>query len=222
MLGREHALSGMAAGAAAGELALHLPPGGVAGLAGLTGAFATLPDLDQCESSAARSLGLLSEGFAWVVEHISGGHRHATHSLIGIAAFGAWAWAGHHWEHALAGEAALALLLALALAAGLRAVRLSGHLADLAAAAAAVASVAGGRDLQHVTAACVLGCAVHIAGDMLTVRGCPLAWPLTMRHAGLPRPLSFVTGTWRETWVVAPVLVAAIVLLSWRLMAAGS
>jgi membrane-bound metal-dependent hydrolase YbcI (DUF457 family) len=217
MLGREHALSGVAAGAAAGELILHLPPGGVAALAGLTGAFATLPDLDQCESSAARCLGLLSEAFAWAVEHLSGGHRHATHSVLGVAAFSAWAWAGYHWRHDLPGRGALGLLLALAIAAGLRALRLGGHPGDLAAVGAASAIAAGGADLQQVTLACALGCAVHIAGDMLTVRGCPLAWPLTMRHFGLPRPLSFTTGTWRETWVVLPGLIVMLGWLGWHL-----
>ena len=30
-----------------------------------------------------------------------------------------------------------------------------------------------------------------IAGTMLTVEGCPLAWPLSPQHFGLPRPLSW-------------------------------
>ncbi len=200
----------------------HLPPGGVAVLAGLTGAFATLPDLDQCESSAARCLGFLSEGFAWVVEHISGGHRRATHSAAGIAAFTAWAWAGYAWRGGLIGRGALTLLLALALAAGLRAVRLRGHVAELAATGAAITVAAGGWDLRQITIACCLGCFVHLAGDMLTVRGCPLTWPLSERHFGLPEPLSFATGTWRETWVVLPALVVALVWLGWHLAAVGS
>jgi membrane-bound metal-dependent hydrolase YbcI (DUF457 family) len=222
MRGREHALSGVALGAAAGELVLHLPPGGVGILAGLTGAMATLPDLDQCESSAARCLGFLSAGFAWVVEHISGGHRHATHSLLGIAVFTSWAWAGYYWHHDSAGKVALGLLIALALAAGVRALDLGGHLADTAALGGGAAIAWAGWGMRQVVAATALGCAVHIAGDMLTTRGCPLAWPLTRWHVGLPRPLSFGTGSWRETWVVLPVLVLAIVWLGWRLAVVGS
>ena len=45
-LGHTHALSGAVTGAAAGEFVLHLPPLQLAALAGLTAAFATLPDLD--------------------------------------------------------------------------------------------------------------------------------------------------------------------------------
>ena len=33
--------------------------------------------------------------------------------------------------------------------------------------------------------------AAGIAGTMLTVEGCPLTWPLSPRHFGLPRPLSW-------------------------------
>jgi hypothetical protein len=51
---------------------------------------------------------------------------------------------------------------------------------------------------------------------MLTTEGVPLAWPLTDRHFGLPRPLSFTTGTWREHWVVAPALLLALGLLAWH------
>jgi hypothetical protein len=36
------------------------------------------------------------------------------------------------------------------------------------------------------------------------VEGCPLAWPLSPRHFGLPRPLPLTTGTWGENWHAAP------------------
>ena len=214
MLGREHALSGAVAGAAAGELVLHLPVTGTLALAGLTAAFATLPDLDTRGSCAARSLGFLSEGFAWVVEHVSGGHRHATHSILGVAVFTALAWLACIFRHG-DGRWALALFLALAIAAGLRALRIGGHFADLLAIAAAVAITWTGWHLALIPLACGLGCAAHILGDMLTVSGCPLAWPVTLRCFGLPRPLSFVTGTWRETWTVLPLLLAALGWLGW-------
>jgi membrane-bound metal-dependent hydrolase YbcI (DUF457 family) len=210
VLGREHALSGLAAGAAAGEWVLHLSPGGTAVLAGLAAAMATLPDLDQCESSATRSLGWLSEAFAWVVGKVSGGHRHATHSVIGVAAFTVWAWAAYHWHASGWGRAALGLLLALAFAAGLRALHLGGHLTDTAAVIGGVAIALGGWGERQVVLATGLGCAVHIAGDMLTTRGCPIAWPVTMWHAGLPEPLAFDAGAWQETWVVLPVLLIAV------------
>jgi len=204
MLGREHVLSGLAAGAAAGEWFLHLGPAGTAVLGGLTAAMATLPDLDQCESSAARSLGWLSEAFAWVVEHLSGGHRHATHSVFGVAAFGCWACAGYLFRHDPGGKLALALLLAVAIAAGARALHLGGHWADAAALAGGAVLALTGAGERQVVLATVLGCAVHIAGDMLTVEGCPLAWPLSLYHVRIPEPLAFETGSRRELWGVLP------------------
>jgi membrane-bound metal-dependent hydrolase YbcI (DUF457 family) len=218
-LGHTHALSGAAAGAALGEFALHYGTIGTVALAGFTAAFATLPDLDKCGSDAARSLGFLSEAFAFVIGKVSGGHRHATHSIFGIAVFTALAWLACAFRHG-DGRWALAVFLALAIAAGLRALRIGGHFADLLAIAAAGAITWTGWHLALVPLACGLGCAVHIAGDMLTVEGCPLAWPLTQRHFGLPRPVGFVTGTWRETWVVSPALVLALGFLTWH--AAGT
>ena len=143
MLGREHALSGVAAGAAFGELVLHLPPSGVAALAGLTGVFVTLPDLDQCESSAARSLGFMSEATATVVGDVSGGHRHATHSFVGIGVFSIAAWAACHYRGDWGGRLGLFLLMALAVAAAIRALGGGGHLGDVAAIGAAAGVVAG-------------------------------------------------------------------------------
>jgi membrane-bound metal-dependent hydrolase YbcI (DUF457 family) len=216
MLGREHALSGAVTGLAAGEFALHLPPAPLAALAGLTAAFATLPDLDTARSCAARSLGFLSGAFAWLVEKASGGHRHGTHSLLGAGVFTAGAWAACHYRASMPARVALGLFLALALAAGLRALHARGHLADAAALAAAAVIAAAGRDLQAVWLACGLGCLTHIAGDMLTTEGCPLAWPLTLRHYRLlPAPLDFTTGTWRETRVVFPLLLASLGALAW-------
>ena len=214
MLGHSHALSGAAAGAALGEFALHSGIAGTATLAGLTAAFATLPDLDKCGSSVARSLGFLSEGFAWITGRISGGHRHGTHSILGVAVFTALAWLACIFRHADHGRVrfVLALFLALAFAAGLRALRLGGgHLADLLAIAAAVAVAWTSWHLALIPVACALGCLTHIAGDCLTTEGCPLWLPFSAAHAWLsPRPLRFETGHAAENVIVAPALLLAL------------
>jgi membrane-bound metal-dependent hydrolase YbcI (DUF457 family) len=193
---------------------LHLPITGTLALAGLGAGFATIPDLDTAHSCASRSLGFLSATFALAVAKVSGGHRHGSHSLVGVAVFTALAWLACHYRHDPAGRWALALFLALALAAGLRALRIGGHFADLAAIAGAGFIAWTGWELALVPLACALGCLTHLAGDSLTVQGVPLAWPVTMRHFGLPRPLSFTTGTWRETWVITPALFGALGLLA--------
>src|SRR5215472_2301170 len=144
MLGHSHALSGAVTGMATGIL-LHLPVSQVAALAGFTAGMALLPDLDKCGSSPARCLGFLSEAIAWVAGRISGGHRHATHSVLGVAIFTGLAWACGQFRHDWAGKAGLALLLTLSAAAALEALHIArGHAADLIAIGAAARAVWSG------------------------------------------------------------------------------
>jgi len=59
-----------------------------------------------------------------------------------------------------------------------------------------------------------VGTATHLAGDMLTNEGVPIFWPLSRAHFRLlPEPLAFTTGTRPERWVVAPVMMLALVWL---------
>jgi membrane-bound metal-dependent hydrolase YbcI (DUF457 family) len=213
VLGRTHALSGAVAGAAGGLLAAHLTPRGVAVATVLTAGAAVLPDIDHPDATIARSFGLLTRVFAWLVEKLSGGHRHGTHSLVGIAAFTAAAWAAVTYRHTVAGLAGLGLLLTLVLAAALRALRIGGHFADLIAVGGAAWIIWSGFGLTSLGWAVALGTAVHIGGDMLTDEGVPLAWPLSRMHIRLlPEPFAFTTGTRPERWLVAPLL---LVTLAW-------
>lgn len=215
MLGRTHALSGAVAGAAAGLAVAHLTPAGVAVAAGLTAGAAVLPDIDHPDATVARSFGLLTRAFAWLVEKVSGGHRHGTHSLAGIAAFTAAAYAAVGHRHTLPGLAALGLLLTLVIAAALRALRIGGHAADLLAVAGAASVIWSGFGIGALGWAVALGTGTHIVGDMLTDEGVPLAWPLSRAHLRLlPEPLAFTTGTRPERWVVAPLLLAALAWLA--------
>lgn len=224
MMGRHHALSGLVTGLAAAEYVLHLPLPQTALLAGLTAGAAVLPDIDHPDASLAHCFGFLTKAFAWTVGRISGGHRHGTHSLAGIAAFTALAWLAVHYRHDTAGRTGLAVLLSLVIAGGLYALRIGGHLADLLAVAAAVAMTWTGYGLPLVAIATGVGCAAHIAGDLLTDQGCPLAWPIgRLRFRLLPEPFAFTTGSKPET-VFALVLVVALGWLAWhavRLPGAG-
>ena len=85
---------------------LHVTaPGLLAGLV-LTAGAGVLPDIDEPGSTIARSYGFLTETFAWIVHHLSGGHRKGTHSVIGVLVFTAGAWAAVHFDHSLAGKIA--------------------------------------------------------------------------------------------------------------------
>lgn len=202
MLGEEHDLSGITAGFAVGEFVMHLPLTGTVVLAAWMGGFATWNDLDQCGSCAARSLGFLSEAVAVVIRKLSGGHRHLTHSILGVAIFTALAEFACAHRGSVPGRIGLAFFLTLGIAAGLGALRVGGHYADVIALAAATGIAWTGWDLALVPVACGLGMAVHIAGDMLTKEGCPVADPLTSRHfRWWPPPLAFTTGTKPEALV---------------------
>ncbi len=215
MLGRTHALSGAVAGAAGGLAVAHLAPAGVGVAAVLTAGAAVLPDIDHPDATIARSFGLITRAFAWLVEHVSGGHRHGTHSLVGIAAFTAGAYAAISYRHTLPGKIALGLLLTLVIAAALRALRIGGHAGDLLAVAGAAGVIWSGFGLTSLTWAVALGAATHLAGDMLTDEGVPLLWPLSRRHIRLlPEPFAFTTGTRPERWLVAPLLLAALAWLA--------
>ena len=238
VLGRTHALSGAVAGTAAGVAMTHLAPGGtlagaaaglgvapltpagVAVAAVLTAGAAVLPDIDHPDATIARSFGLVTRAFAWLVEHLSGGHRHGTHSLAGVAVFTAAAYAAVLYRHTLPGKIALGLLLTLVIAAALRALKIGGHAADLLAVAGAAGVLWSGFGINSLTWAVAVGAATHLLGDMLTDEGVPLAWPLSRRHVRLlPEPLAFTTGTRPERWLVAPLL---LVTLAWlAFLAAG-
>jgi hypothetical protein len=147
MEGHTHALSGAVTGAAAGIYVLHLPLPATLLLAGLTAGAAVLPDADHPSSTLARSFGFLTRAFAWTVGRVSGGHRHGTHSLAGIAVFTGLAWLAVHYRHDDAGRSGLGAVLALILAGALIALRLGGHGSDALAVAGAVSMVVTGTGL---------------------------------------------------------------------------
>jgi len=237
MMGRDHALSGAVAVAALAP-ELHVTVSHLAAAVVLGAGAGVLPDIDHPDSTISRSFGFLTEWFAWVVDRISGGHRHGTHSVIGIATFTAGAWGaglfqlsepkamqsghlGFSWHIVPA-----ALVLALLYSAALRALHIGGHFGDLLGIGAALVTVFTGADLTQLTVwswhlpllavVTALGCAAHIAGDELTHGGCPLFWPVSMHEFHLlPRPLQITTHKFCETWIISPLLVVGLGVAVW-------
>jgi membrane-bound metal-dependent hydrolase YbcI (DUF457 family) len=221
-LGHTHALSGAVTGAAVGLYATHLPAPHLALFAGLTAGAAVLPDIDHPNSSLAHCFGFLTKSFAWLIGKISGGHRHLTHAILGVAGFWGLAWLAVKFRPDLAGKIGLVVFLSLIIASGLYALRVSGHGADVLAIAAAITLVVTGTGLPFLALATALGCATHVAGDMLTDEGCPLFFPFSGSHQRLlPRPLTFTTGTKPELWVLDPALVAGFGFLVYRAIETG-
>ena len=217
-MGRSHALSGVVAGLAVGSLVMHEPAAPLALLAGFTAAYALAPDLDACGSTEARSYGFVTYAVAWCVRAVSGGHRHGTHSLLGVAAFTGAAWLACVFRHDWPGRIALGVILAAGLAAAADALRPGpATFEGVAGIAAAAAMVWTGYGLALVPVAAALGCLTHLAGDSLTRCGVPLLWPATMREFHLtPRFMWFTTGKAAERWIVGPLLLAVLGLLLWH------
>ena len=219
MLGRTHALSGSVLWLAASPTLAHLTHGTLDGPSLALGAVvcagaALLPDLDDSGGTLSHALGPVSDLLTKAVAKLSGGHRHATHSLTFAAASGVGTWALVAY---VSRWAMLALVLAL-VAAALRATDLiaTAGWPRCWVTAAAIIALAGWRlpgPWSWLPWAVVLGCLAHLAGDLLTPRGIRLLWPLGWR---VEAPLvDITTGTWRETRVIAPVLGLAMLWLGW-------
>lgn len=177
------------------------------------GAFATagaalLPDLDHPDGTIAHFLGPVSHAFCRLVEKVSGGHRHATHSFLFVAlvTFGTWEGA-EHWGRPFV-LAMLYILFSLAV----RALHLCppgkgiqswGVVLLLAGAGTAASYEYLPKNPAWLPAAVGLGSLVHLAGDCLTKEGCPLLWPIDHR-VGIP--LIKHTGNKFETAFLTPVM----------------
>lgn len=211
MMGRTHALSGGVAWVGVmvpvDHYVHHLTPAGAGlGLAISTGA-AMLPDLDHPNSTIANTYGVVTKKLCEGIAAISGGHRKATHSFLGTAAF--------------TGIAALmtstlwtaALLTWLCLGMGVRALwkrprnRRNGRFdyGDVAglvnaavAAVLALALVFTAHDHVVPVIAVAVGYLTHLVGDTLTKQGVNWMWPnmyrvkLTTMRTGGPGEKAFV------------------------------
>jgi membrane-bound metal-dependent hydrolase YbcI (DUF457 family) len=211
VLGRSHSLSGSLAWASLAATAplVGVHPHGPAVAAGLlsTAGAALLPDLDHPEATISFTFGFATHALTRFVHRVSGGHRHATHSLAFAAGAGLAAALGNllggRWFD-------LPLLFAL-FAFGLRALHLARGMAPaLALALTVVVAVAMPHDLGWLPWSVGVGTLAHLAGDCLTREGCPLLWP-RRRHWMIP--VIRRTGNRVETWLFAPLFAAGTVMV---------
>ncbi|MFF8774413.1 metal-dependent hydrolase [Kitasatospora sp. NPDC015120] len=188
MLGQSHAISGALVHAAT---APFLPqalfgvgpqPGEILVGTLLCAGAALLPDLDHHDATPAHLLGPLSRGLCRLVGRLSGGHRHATHSLLFVALAGWGTWEG---VTRLGDGFALGLVLVLfALAARALHLHPPGHgftawvtTVGLAGTGTATVAVWFPGIAGWLPYTVCLGALTHLAGDFLTRRGVPLLWP---------------------------------------------
>lgn len=185
----------------------------------LTAGAALVPDADHPDGTISHALGPLSHLACRLVAAVSGGHRHATHSLLFVVAATYGTWAGQHW---LGRDFTLALVFVL-LALAVRALHLCPPGKRFRSyATVTVLAAAGTFAVDHwisdrpawLPFAVGVGALAHLAADCLTDRGCPLLWPLPWR---LCVPIVSRTGNKVETWVLSPLFVLGTLAMLWYL-----
>ncbi|EMY36141.1 membrane-bound metal-dependent hydrolase [Arthrobacter crystallopoietes BAB-32] len=252
MMGAHHAATGAAAWVAL-TTQLHLPldfitvPMGwgehslalgfglldVGPLGVLTGALVTagaalVPDADHHNATIAHSLPPLSNIACAGIGKFAGGHRHGTHSLIGIAAFVAVAWVAGLWTvetKAFGTVTPLAGLLCVFLVAF--AAKALKFIPDrmrkvpwaVGLAAAALITVFAPEQQNWFPLAMGTGVIMHILGDMLTTGGCNLVWPFTIKPPKALQGIPVLKRIWQKNGYVSfPVLGNAGSVREWLLL----
>jgi len=217
-MGRTHLLSGAASFVAAIELGKWLldrqfnPSEILVGTAVCAGA-ALLPDTDQERSTASLTFSVLSQAVARIIGKISGGHREATHSLLGIGAFTGLAWLLLNLRGNLIGQVLFVHFLSFLLGACMRALHMKAFKRDhlvglgnyLVSTVIAYGLTRFNVGLSVIPLAVGFGVYIHILWDSCTDSGCPILWPLPIRFHVIPKRLRWSTGA-KDGFPVEPIL----------------
>jgi membrane-bound metal-dependent hydrolase YbcI (DUF457 family) len=231
MMGKSHALSGVLA-VTAGAAYLTLDPLALITAAMLVPGSSLLPDIDHARSTVSRTYGPITRGFS----HLTG-HREITHSVPGVLMLGTVLAGCVLVRDGTAGPvladlppavqvgttiAAYAFLcgvLILVLAAFVRLFRdLPGRYGswfrrswfdDLAPVPVVLSIVVfSDIDLSLAPVAIMIGCVIHMLGDMITKMGLPIMWPLSKRKIKLA---SIRAGGKIEKVVIVPAMILGVV-----------
>lgn len=221
MMGTSHAVTGAAAWIAVTSTAVPalelfpLSPASVLLGAAVCAGAALLPDSDHHNATIAFSVPVLGKTAASAIETVSGGHRHGMHSLLAIA--GAYfvtsklnliQWTPEGWEHGLLVGSAVAVMACTAFAVKvLRLVRswlLSWLIGALVAGAVAFWSPG---EFAWLPLCIALGFTIHLLGDLLTVEGIPLLWPVNPKPPAAIANLPVLRSMWKGNgYLSVPVL----------------
>ncbi|GAB2734417.1 metal-dependent hydrolase [Sinomonas soli] len=173
-------------------------------------------DADHHNATIARSLPHLSNAMCAGVGAVSGGHRHGTHSILGVAAFVAVAWAAGLWTihtdwfgQVGIGAGILSVLLVAFAAKALKIIPDSMRKAPWAVGLTLGAFIAlfAPQEQGWFPLAMGVGVVVHILGDMLTTGGVNLTWPLTVKPPRAIAKLPVISWMWKPNgYFAVPVL----------------
>lgn len=229
MMGTSHAISGAAAWVAI--TATEIPSLGlyaqdapvIAGGALVVAGAALLPDADHHNATIAHSIPVAGSLAAGAVGALSGGHRKGMHSLLAVVGvifgmfwLGQLTWVPDGWDSAFQLGNAIAVAATVTFATKVLKIARAWPIAWLMGlAAGALAGFLTPDQSNWLPWAIGTGYLVHIAGDMLTSGGVPLAWPLMIKppkslrkvpiisniwlpHGAIAVPVLGDTGSWRE------------------------
>ncbi|MBO3748105.1 metal-dependent hydrolase [Streptosporangiaceae bacterium NEAU-GS5] len=183
----------------------------IAGMLICAGA-AMLPDLDHPNATIAHTFGPATWVLSKIVHFVSGGHRHATHSLL----FAILAGVGAHWLawNSTAGRDIVVILM-IGLAIRSVGIGVPGKKITSAVVNVVITGALFWTFLAHDVTyawlgfAIAIGSFVHVAGDCLTEHGCPVLWPWQARWV-LPYKIGFKTGKTFEERFLGPVLAVVV------------
>lgn len=227
MMGRSHAISGVLAVTLAGAY-LAVPAASLLVLGMVVPGSSLLPDVDHARSTVSSTYGPLTRGFSKLV-----GHRQITHSVPGVLGLGTALYGALAVRDGatvsevpavqlgveIASYGFVCVVLILVLAAFLRLFRNApgrvgrwfrrSWLDDLAP-VPFVGSIVifSDLDLSLIPVAIMVGCGVHMIGDMITKMGLPIFWPISKTKYRLA---TIKAGGKIEKVVIVPLMIAGIV-----------
>lgn len=177
----------------------------------ITTGAALINDLDHHKATATRSFGPLSWVVSKLVIFVFGPHRHGTHSILFAVVLGLGTQMAVIYRHSLGGMIPLCVIMSLSVASVVRLAKIPGWLDDVGAVAAVVAMIVfTDVDLTIVPACMMAGALIHILGDCLTDRGCPVLWPMTKKRFTLG---IFTTGKIGEKIVRVIIVIGLVAVI---------
>ncbi len=207
---------------------MELTPTAIVVGAVVTAGAALVPDADHRNATIAQSLPPLSNIMCIQMGRLSGGHRHGTHSILGLAVFiaiavlaGMWSMDGPGGNTIFPGAGILAVLLASFAAKALKIIpdTMRKFPWVVGIAVGAFVTFFAPQEEYWFPLAMGLGVAAHIVGDMLTTGGCNLIWPLRIKPPRWLRKFPLVKRFWRPNGNIAlPILGNAGSVREWVLL----